>query len=128
MQSDSTILLVEDDIDVRESMLEVLTDEGFRVVGATDGLDAIARLQSASSLPALILLDLMMPRMNGEQFRAQLLKVPQWSSIPVVLVSADAHLAKKAASLAVAGYLEKPVRLEELFQTIERFTPRGASG
>ena len=118
MPTSAFILLVEDDGDVREAMQEALEDEGYKVVGAIDGLDALERLRGASALPDLVLLDLMMPRMSGAELRDAMTKVPEWRTIPVILLSADAQLRSKAEALDVTGYLQKPVTLNKLFETV----------
>lgn len=117
------ILVVEDDADIREIVEEALADEGYEVMGAADGLDALERLRAATVLPRLILLDLMMPRMNGLELREALLKIEAWSSIPVVIVSADANAQEKSEAMRVAGLLQKPVKLRDLVAMVERTLP-----
>ena len=112
------ILLVEDDYDIRESMKEVLEDEGYIVDAAVDGLDALAQLRAAEQLPQLILLDLMMPRMNGLELHRELAKVPAWAAIPVVVLSADADVRNKARALMAQAFLQKPIQLSALFETV----------
>ncbi|HEX5657457.1 MAG TPA: response regulator [Polyangiales bacterium] len=114
----SRILLVEDDLDIRESIKDVLEDEGYLVAEASNGLEALDQLRSA--LPDLILLDLMMPTMNGIQFRQEMAKDPVWAAIPIVILSADADARLKAESLQAVDVLEKPVELDRLFQTVAR--------
>lgn len=114
----STILLVEDDRDIRESLVDALTDAGYEVHGAFDGLDALEKLRGTETPPQLILLDLMMPRMNGAEFREAVLKEERWKDIPVLLLTADAQARTKAQQLAVSGYLRKPVKLTDLFQAV----------
>ena len=116
MPAAGPILLVEDDRDLRDSIKEALEDEGYAVVGATDGVDAIEHLRTGGALPRLILLDLMMPRMNGYQFREAQLANPSWASIPVVVLSADPR--PKAGALGATAHLRKPVKLEVLFARI----------
>src|SRR5688572_13333187 len=84
-----TILLVDDDNDIRETYGEVLVDEGYQVVLARDGLEALEYLEGTATLPDLILLDLMMPRMDGNQFRGRQLETPRLADIPVVVISAS---------------------------------------
>jgi CheY-like chemotaxis protein len=116
------ILVVEDDADIRDSMEELLGDEGYQVVSAVHGLDALTRLRAAAELPGLILLDLMMPEMDGYAFRAEQLKDPKLSGIPVVLMSAGGDLDNKAKQLSAQGVLKKPFRdLELIFSTIAKF-------
>jgi CheY-like chemotaxis protein len=119
-----TILVVEDDCDVRDALIELLEYRGYLVVGAANGREALDRLRS-STRPALILLDLMMPVMDGWQFRAEQLRDPSLAPIPVVVISADGNVPQKAAAIGVASYLQKPVEADALLSAIERYDPTG---
>ncbi|MDX2093744.1 MAG: response regulator [Kofleriaceae bacterium] len=118
----TSILVVDDDDDIRETIVEALSDEGFEAVGASDGAEALRVLGASSSLPALILLDLMMPGMSGPDFLAAQRADPVLLAVPVVLVSADANVGAKAASLGVTEFLRKPVKLDVLIATAKRFS------
>src|SRR5437879_3079640 len=113
------IMLVEDDQDIRESVAAVMEEEGFAVLRAEHGEDALRQLRSGPR-PCLIILDLMMPVMDGWKFRAEQRADPALSSIPIVVLSAATDVRKHAASLAVTDYLVKPVELPALLNTIER--------
>lgn len=115
------ILLVEDDEDVRDAVGETLMDAGYQVSMAGNGALALHTLQSSERVPDLILLDLMMPVMDGEHFIEQFKKEPRFSEVPVILLTADANAVRLAGKLGVHGALRKPVRLEELLSTVERF-------
>lgn len=115
-----TILLVEDDVDVRDALAETLREEGYAVDCASDGLDALSYLRRGGQ-PGLILLDLMMPRMNGSEFRIQQRKDPLLAQFPVVLLSADNRMREKAVALQTAGAIRKPIDLDELLRVIEQF-------
>ena len=115
-----TILLVEDDLDVREALTETLREEGYVVDCATDGIEALAYLRG-NGRPGVILLDLMMPRMSGSEFRQAQMNDPLLAHYPVVLLSADARMREKAAALGTAGAIRKPIDLDELLEVIERF-------
>jgi CheY-like chemotaxis protein len=114
-----TILLVEDDFDVREALVETLRDRGYEVESAGDGEQALSLLRNGVR-PGLILLDLMMPRMSGSEFRMVQQVDPALSSLPVVLLSADGRMEEKARALQVEGAIRKPIDLDELFAMIER--------
>jgi CheY-like chemotaxis protein len=114
-----TILLVEDDFDVREALVETLRDRGYEVQAAGDGEQALKALRGGLR-PGLILLDLMMPRMSGSEFRMIQRTDPDLSSYPVVLLSADGRMEEKAQTLKVDGAIRKPIDLDELFAVIER--------
>ncbi|MET0283670.1 MAG: response regulator [Polyangiales bacterium] len=122
----SRILLVEDDADIRESIKDVLEDEGYVVAEAGNGVEALDRLRT-DALPDLILLDLMMPVMNGLQFHQELVKDAAWRAIPIVVLSADADARNKAAAMKALDVIEKPVELERLFQTVARATALSTS-
>ena len=117
-----TIRIVEDDRDIRDVLADILVDEGYHVLLAEDGLEGLQRLRDGPQ-PALILLDLMMPRMDGFQFRDEQRRRPEWRDIPVVLLTAGGDLPDKARQLDAADALRKPVKLESLLEMIDRFTP-----
>lgn len=118
--NERTILVVEDDFDVRESLRDSLEDEGYRVDAAADGLEALEYLQSHPA-PSLILLDWMMPRCDGAEFLERRSADPVIASIPVVLLTADSRR-KGAPGVPEGGaFLTKPVMLRELLATVERF-------
>ena len=122
---DFTILLVEDDFDVREALAETLRDVGYAVDCASDGVQALDYLRGGGR-PGLILLDLMMPRMSGSEFRMPQKVDPDLSHVPVVLLTADARIDEKARALEAAGAIRKPINLDELLTTIERFNKTAA--
>lgn len=122
------VLIVEDDDAVREAMAEVLVTEGKYVVAdARDGAEALSKARAQK--PDIILLDLMMPRMSGWQFREAQVQDPAISDVPVIVVSALES--EKTVSLAGAvGRLSKPFDIEGLLGVLERhFAPavRGTS-
>ncbi len=112
-------MIVEDDPDIREVLSQVLEFEGYSVCGAENGSDALDILR-AGTKPNLIILDLMMPVMDGWQFRAEQKQDPGWAAIPVVILSADGNVYQKAATIGAVGYLKKPVELETLIDTVSR--------
>ncbi len=114
-----TVLLVEDDFDLRDALVPILEDEGHRVVSAANGKEALDRLHDMPK-PSVILLDLMMPVMSGEEFRAEQLRDPALASIPVVVVSARPHIEERAARLGAAGCLQKPFEVEHLLEMVRR--------
>ncbi len=107
------VLLVEDDDGTREGLAELLEIEGFAVEPAADGEEALARLRSGAA-PCIILLDLMMPRMDGMQFREAQLADGRFATIPVVILSGAGHLEPRAAQLGVRVYAEKPPDVRRL--------------
>jgi CheY-like chemotaxis protein len=120
------ILLVEDDFAIRETVAEVLTGEGFEVTCAANGADALIRLDESQYRPDVILLDLMMPVMDGWEFRLAQRRDPRIASIPVIVLSAGAGMEAKLANLAPSAFLPKPFELDHLLSTVERVTRRAA--
>ena len=116
----SFVFVVEDDADVRAMLEQALDLEGYAVVAAANGQDALDKLRAASP-PCLILLDLMMPVMNGWQFMAAQATDPALASIPVVVLSGDATIDVKAQTLGAAGFLRKPVTIDALIATVEKY-------
>jgi CheY-like chemotaxis protein len=111
-----TILLVEDDSVLRESLGEALRDEGWMVVTATDGAEALAATRE--HCPDLVLLDLMMPRMNGWQFLRAFEEGPTWRNLPVFIITAADNPGNVKAGYPV---FIKPLHLERFINTIRRF-------
>lgn len=131
MKNAARILVVDDDRDIRESLHEALEDCGYAVAEAVDGLDAIEQMRAAPDLPDLVLLDLMMPRMNGMEFRKEMVKEERLKSVPVLVLTADASARSKAEAMGVDGYLLKPIRLRDLYDLIAKLVKtkkRDASG
>jgi two-component system, chemotaxis family, chemotaxis protein CheY len=119
-EADAVLLVVDDDYDIRDTLRDILADEGVSTAFAGDGIEALAYLR-AHAAPRLILLDLMMPRCDGPAFRAEQRKDPAIADIPVVILSADSRIVDKSRALAAAGYLKKPVDLERLTNVVSRY-------
>ena len=111
------VLVVEDDSAIRDTLLEVLRFEGCRAEGCHHGLEALERLRASPSVDAIVL-DLMMPVMDGWMFRIEQKKDPDLAAIPVIALSAD--VTPKAAAIDADAYIKKPVALEKFVGTIER--------
>ena len=107
------VLLIEDDPDTREVLRLILEADGIDVTAAQDGLDALARLEEIhrkdSLTPCAIVLDYMMPRFSGAQFRARQLANPETADVPVILVSAVSDLESHAKAMQPFAVLQKPV-------------------
>jgi two-component system, chemotaxis family, chemotaxis protein CheY len=113
-----SVLVVDDDADVRELLAAVLKSEGYDVLTAENGAAALSVLRD--TLPDLIVLDLMMPVMNGWEFRAAQLDDPALAGIPVMVVTADASTRTRAASLGVQAYMTKPIQFDRLLEFVGR--------
>jgi len=115
----TSVLLVEDNFDLQDALVPILEHEGHRVVSASNGREALEKLRVIPP-PSLILLDLMMPVMNGEEFRAAQLRDAALASIPVVVLSAHPRARETAARLGAAGCIEKPVDIDVLLDEVRR--------
>ncbi len=123
LRSAKTILVVDDDLEIRETLRDVLEEEGYRVESAANGAEALLLLRRPDAPPVspdLILLDLMMPEMNGWQFCEAQRGDPALSSIPVLIISA-ASLGAARGSVAGNPLLKKPIELERLLAAVERY-------
>ncbi|WP_338262520.1 response regulator [Corallococcus caeni] len=112
------LLVVDDDTDLREALEEVLRDAGYTVLGAGNGLQALEVLRTESILPALVLLDMMMPVMDGATFGRQMREVDAWRDIPVLVFSASANARQVAEEMGACSYLRKPVDVETLLKAV----------
>jgi CheY-like chemotaxis protein len=119
MTAPTSIMIVEDDEDIREMLKLVLVAGGYHVATAADGLEAWEYL-AAGTRPALIILDLMMPRMDGEEFLKKL-RASSQSGISVVVMSGQVGAIQKARDLKADASLIKPVELDDLLGTVGRF-------
>lgn len=120
-QLNKRILVVEDTVDTQYLLSFYLEHEGYEVITATNGEDALKILKSSNELPAVIFLDLMMPIMDGPQFIAEQKKDRRLSTIPVVIMSAATDITDEALKLNASGYLKKPLRLEDLLRTSQKY-------
>ena len=114
-----SILVVEDDMDIRALLCRLFEDEGFSVLSAENGKAALEVLRAAEKLPDLILLDLMMPVMDAMEFRKIQELDSQISSVPVLVMSADPDVDVKRLKLGVNHYVRKPLDIEALLSSVE---------
>jgi CheY-like chemotaxis protein len=114
-----SVLVVEDDNAAREVAVLLLEGQGYAVTRARDGREALALLRG-QPLPDLIVLDLWMPGMNGQQFREHQRTDPALAAIPVLVVSAVADDAEQDGALGEVGFLQKPVAPDDLFAAVAR--------
>ncbi len=113
------VMIVDDDDDIIESYSALLRGEGFEVAPARHGKEALERLR-AEPPPSLILLDLMMPVMNGWELCAELRADPSLATIPVVIFSGDHRSLTRSAPEGIAAVLRKPVDVDDLLRAIDR--------
>ena len=115
------ILVVEDDPDILKLMETALGDQGYRVATAEDGAEALT--VARRERPDLIVLDLMLPRMNALQFRAEQRRDPVLAAVPIVCLSGMSHAQTVALELGTDDCLSKPVDFVRLLETIRRHLP-----
>ncbi|HVR63533.1 MAG TPA: response regulator [Polyangia bacterium] len=121
MTPGSRILVVDDEPMIRDSLVEFLEDHGYEAVGAADGREALSVLSGSSHRTGLILLDLMMPFMDGRAFREEQLANPGLSEIPVIVFSAYRDLERTADELQAVAHLPKPLKLSELLRLVRQY-------
>ena len=113
------VMIVDDDDDICTTMQIALETYGYRAAIAHDGADALHQLRTGEP-PCLIILDLMMPGMNGQQFRAAQLRDPALAGIPILVLSGDYQVDERATALGLEG-LSKPIQLPALLAKVGQF-------
>ncbi len=111
------ILIVEDDLDIRDALQEILEDEGYQAYAAANGAEALEVLDRVPK-PGLVLLDLMMPVMDGYQFLEIFRANPEFTDIPVVVVTAGILVVP-----GIAGFIKKPFDTEQLLRMVNKLFP-----
>lgn len=124
-QGSRTILVVDDDADLRDSLEAALVSRGHHVAKAADGAEALEWLKTNSNDPCVVLLDLMMPGMNGFELRSRMAADPDLATIPVVVITGAGLLADRRAAELRAEVLKKPIELKTLLATVRRFCTAG---
>ena len=112
------VLIVEDDADLREMMAQLLTLEGFHAEAVANGKEALDYLRTGDR-PDVILLDLMMPVMDGWEFRRHQREDPQFAEVPVVVLTALDQ--SRAAHLGGAAFLKKPLDFDRLLELVRGY-------
>lgn len=120
------LFLVDDDADIRDTLGEILTDAGYGVVSARNGVEAIAMLRELQ--PCLILVDLYMPVMDGFAFCEARRRDAKMAAIPTIVMSAMDRMHERVAELGVDAALEKPVELQRLLDVVGRYCRRSVKG
>ncbi len=115
------VLIVEDDRSIRNALQDLLESEGYTVLSATNGQKALSLLRSTADLPGIILLNLMMPVMDGFQFRAEQERDARLGGIPVIIMSADRHIESKKIKIGARAFLKKHLEIDEVVKKIERY-------
>src|SRR5436309_14037197 len=119
------VLIVEDDRDTREMLATLLATRGFHAVAAEDGLEALHLLRTvrhrAPEVPCLVLLDLKMPRLGGDEFRRAQLGDPTVASVPVAVMSGAVDLEQRAQDLGAVATVAKPINIDRLMDVVRRY-------
>ena len=124
MEDEPTILVVDDDAAIRDIVATVLEEEGYTVVTAATGAEALAVLDGCR--PALVLLDMRMPVMDGWEF-AERLRAHYDNHVPLLVMTAAVDAAQRAAQVGAAGTLSKPFELHDLIRAVSRLLDKNAS-
>jgi CheY-like chemotaxis protein len=116
------VAIVDDDADIREAIGGALEDEGYATIEASDGHAALKMLQRADPKPDLILLDLMMPMMDGWQLQRRLREEPELAGIPIIIMTAHAGFVRALRSAQPETLvMPKPLDLDQLLETVETY-------
>ena len=119
------VLIVEDDSDTRQMLATLLATQGFHVVSAEDGLEALHLLRTvrrrAPDVPCLVLLDLKMPRLGGQEFRRAQLGDPTVANVPVAVMSGATDLEQRAQALGAVATVAKPINVDVLLDVVNRY-------
>src|SRR6186997_1542627 len=119
------VLIVEDDRETREMLREFLASAGYHAVAAEDGLEALHLLRTvrhrAPETPCLVLLDLAMPRLGGNEFRRAQLGDPTVANVPVAVMSGAIDLEQRAAALGAVASVAKPIDVDVLLEVVKRY-------
>jgi CheY-like chemotaxis protein len=115
-----SVLVIEDDFDIRETICEVLEAEGLSVETAENGADALRLLRKVR--PGLILLDLNMPIMSGTEFRERQSQDPSLREIPTVVLSAVDRMNERLREFSPQAAFRKPIKLSDLVSVVKRYT------
>ncbi|WP_241757847.1 response regulator [Myxococcus landrumensis] len=117
-----SVLVVEDEDDIRAAIAEILESEGYDVTVASNGREAMEELSDVRYVPRLILLDLMMPEMNGHELLARRQAIPRLRNVPVMVLTAVTTDVPPGAN----GLLRKPFSVEELLEAVRSMMPIAA--
>lgn len=116
------IYIVEDDSDIRDAFTEILSElNDYKVDAAENGRIGIDKLKTLTDLPDLILLDVLMPVLDGFGFRKEQLEDPRLAEIPIIVLSASHKITDLAEKMQAKAYLKKPINIEELLDAVEQY-------
>ncbi len=119
------ILVVDDDPEHRRDACELLHEEGYRTIAAWNGREAFGLLLTSTAAPSLIVLDLVMDAVDGQEFRRRQLQSPRFARIPVIVVSGRPDGEARARDLQADGFLAKPFDPADLASAVARVLDAG---
>src|SRR5262245_42897347 len=114
------ILVIDDDDDIRTAVRDVLQEDGWRVETAANGADALRWLAGTSELPRVVLLDMMMPEMDGWAFMAELERAPRLADLRIIVFSAYGDASRVESIPRATSLLRKPLRAHVLLEALAR--------
>jgi CheY-like chemotaxis protein len=114
------ILIIEDALEIQTLLGRLLESEGYDTLRASNGQEALDILSASAKVPDLILLDLMMPVMDGFEFRKKQLQIPKFAGIRVVVMTADGNIEAKSKQVNANEFLRKPLDVDNLLDVIEK--------
>lgn len=124
-QPSNRLLIIDDALEMHSLLRTLLTEEGYIVHFVSNGQAALRYLRSAEELPGLIFLDLMMPIMDGYEFREAQLSDPRLANTPVVIITADGHIESKKSKINAVDSIRKPIDVDIMLQVIARYLKHG---
>lgn len=124
-QPSNRLLIIDDALEMHSLLRTLLSEEGYVVHCVSNGQAALRYLRSAEELPGLIFLDLMMPIMDGYEFREAQLSDPRLANTPVVIITADGHIESKKSKINAVDSIRKPIDVDVMLQVIARYLKHG---
>jgi DNA-binding response OmpR family regulator len=116
------ILVVDDDANLRSLLCELLEDEAYEIDTAPNGVVALQHVQQCSGAYRLILLDLVMPQMDGREFLQELRQRGLAEHLPIIVLSAESEAICKVREMGACSFLEKPFDLDRLLELVSRYS------
>ncbi len=124
-QPSNRLLIIDDALEMHSMLRTLLSEEGYVVHCVSNGQAALRYLRSVEELPGLIFLDLMMPIMDGYEFREAQLSDPRLANTPVVIITADGHIESKKNKIQAVDSIRKPIDVDVMLQVVARYLNHG---
>ncbi|HMH17636.1 MAG TPA: response regulator [Burkholderiales bacterium] len=114
------VLVIDDDIDIRRNLRRLLESEGYEVALCEHGQLALDYLNAATVLPNLMILDLMMPVMDGFEFRKRQQEIPRLAHIPLIIMTADGRIDEKMIRTSAQVSVRKPADIDTILHAVKQ--------